>query len=115
MANVSVINSKQISELKELAKLSGKEVMLIDNGNNNTKKVTVDTLLGYIRDQILSGGSTTSTGTSIEIIPEGEELDPESRKEGQFYLNVLSEKDIIESTLIPTSIVVSPSMGLKIV
>ena len=116
--------TKQIHELNPLAKLTGKEEVLIDDGNG-TLRVTVDTLLGYIRDQInastgsgTGGGTAPSTASTIHIIrmDEGEENIPvESRPEGHFYIKVV---DAIESQLssgLPRIIRVSPNMGLRLI
>ena len=67
--------TKQIHELNPLAKLSGKEELLIDNGEG-TLRVTVDTMLGYIRDQINAstgsggsgGGTDPGTATVMHVI-----------------------------------------------
>ena len=69
-------DTKQIHELNPLAKLSGKEELLIDNGEG-TLRVTVDTMLGYIRDQINAstgsggGGTTPTSASTIHIIKKG--------------------------------------------
>lgn len=82
-------DAKQIHELDPLNKINGKEEVLVDNGDL-TYRVTVDTLLGYIRDQINAGvgASTSDTGTTIHFIPEGEEIPVEAREKGHYYINV---------------------------
>lgn len=116
-------DTKQIHELNPLAKLTGKEELLIDDGNG-TLRVTVDTMLGYIRDQInasvggeISGGSTEK-GSTIHVIriDQGEENIPvESRPEGHFYIRVVDATEAQLSSGLPRLIRVSPNMGLRIV
>ncbi len=112
-------DTKQIHELNPLVKLNGKEEVIIDDGNG-TLRVTVDTLLGYIRDQInaSAGGSTGETtvtgGTTIHVIEQGDENIPaENRPEGHFYLRVVKASEAQLSTGLPRIIRVSPNMGLR--
>lgn len=114
---VDIYGVKQIHELTQLNKLNGREDMLIDNGDV-TLKVTVDTLLGYIRDQInLSlGGTTSGGGTTIHFIGEGEENIPvESREKDHYYIRVVKGAEAHLSTGIPRLIRVSPNMGLRMI
>ena len=112
--------TKQIHELIGVAtgKLHGKELLLIDLGDGQeTMNVTVDTLLGYIRDQINNtsgGGGTTPTvtGSTIHIIPEGEDIPEASREKGHYYIRVVEAKDV-QASVGPTYVKVSPNMGLK--
>lgn len=115
--------TKQIHELNPLVKLSGKEELLIDNGNG-TLRVTVDTMLGYIRDQINAatgggsggGGGGSEASTVIHVIQKGEpDIPIESRPDGHFYIKVT---DVIEAQLasgLPRLIRVSPNMGLRLI
>lgn len=113
-------DTKQIHELNPLVKLNGKEEVIIDDGNG-TLRVTVDTLLGYIRDQInasvgsgTGSGGTVNKGTTIHIINQGEENIPaESRPEGHFYLRVVKASEAQLSSGLPRVIRVSPNMGLR--
>lgn len=113
-------DTKQIHELNPLVKLNGKEEVIIDDGNG-TLRVTVDTLLGYIRDQInasvgsdTGSGGTVSKGTTIHVIKQGEENIPaESRPEGHFYLRVVKASEAQLSSGLPRVIRVSPNMGLR--
>lgn len=109
-----IFDSKRINELSLLAKLNGKEYMLIDN-TDTTMKTTVDTLLGYIRDQINAsqGQDTSSAGSCIEIIPIGESIPAESRPKNHFYLNVSQVSDV-QQTLLTKTLKVSPNMGLSV-
>lgn len=113
--------TKQIHELNPLAKLSGKEELLIDDGNG-TLRVTVDTMLGYIRDQInASGGGNgqqpTPAGSSvIHLIHKGEpDIPVESRPEGHYYIKVVDAVEAQLSTGLPRVIRVSPNMGLRLI
>ena len=116
--------TKQIHELNPLAKLTGKEELLIDDGNG-TLRVTVDTMLGYIRDQInASAGGEGGTGgeseqaSTIHVIrmDQGEENVPvESRPAGHFYIKVVDSIEAQLSSGLPRIIRVSPNMGLRII
>lgn len=114
-------DTKQIHELNPLAKLSGKEELLIDNGEG-TLRVTVDTMLGYIRDQINAstgggGGSVTPESASvIHIIHKGDpDIPVESRPEGHYYIRVVDVVDAQLASGLPRIIRVSPNMGLRII
>lgn len=115
-----IFDTKQIHELNPLVKLQGKEELLIDNGEY-TLRVTVDTLLGYIRDQINAstgggGGSSSGPGTTIHLIKEGEpDIPIESREEGHYYIRVVDAVDMQMSAGMPRLIKVSPNMGLRLI
>lgn len=108
--------NKRIQELPSLGKIGGKEMMLIDNGED-TFKVTVDSLLGYIAKEINTGtisGDIFGGSSIIEIQP-GEDIPISSRVDGNYYLRIC---DTIEAQInagIPTTIRVSPNMGLHII
>lgn len=113
--------TKQIHELTPLSKLNGKEEILIDDGDG-TLRVTVDTLLGYIRDTINAsaggggGSSETGPGTTIHIIQEGEpDIPIESRPEGHYYIRVVNAVEAQLSTGLPRVIKVSPNMQLRLI
>lgn len=114
--------TKQIHELNPLAKLSGKEELLIDDGNG-TLRVTVDTMLGYIRDQINAstggggGGQPAPAESSvIHVIQKGEpDIPVESRPEGHYYIKVVDAIEAQLSTGLPRVIRVSPNMGLRLI
>lgn len=113
---VDIYGVKQIHELTPLNKLGGKEELLIDNGDV-TLRVTVDTLLGYIRDQInnATGGGSSSPGTTIHFIGLGEPNIPaESREKGHYYIRVVNAKDAHLATGLPRLIRVSPNMRLRL-
>lgn len=115
---VDIYGTKQIHELTQLNKLNGKEEMLIDDGEV-TLRVTVDTLLGYIRDQInlsLGNGTGSGAGTTIHFIDEGEENTPvASREKGHYYIRVVKGTEAHLSTGLPRLIRVSPNMGLRMI
>lgn len=117
--------TKQIHELYPLQKLNGKEEVLIDNGEV-TLRVTVDTLLGYIRDQIhmslggdpSTGGGADTTGPSgpcIHVMEEGGVLPIESRLPGHYYLRICDVVDAKLAAGLYRLIRVSPNMGLRLV
>lgn len=113
--------TKQIHELNPLAKLSGKEELLIDDGNG-TLRVTVDTMLGYIRDQINAstggggGQPAPAESSAIHVIQKGEpDIPVESRPEGHYYIKVVDAIEAQLSTGLPRVIRVSPNMGLRLI
>ena len=108
--------SKRIIELDELPKLNGQEYVLIDNGET-TYKVTVDCLLGYIAQQCSLGElpEIIFQSTSIIRIPEGEDIPKPLRKTGSYYLRVCGTKDASINIGLPSTIYVSPGMGLEII
>lgn len=117
MAETTVVSgSKRISELTSLNKISGTEEVLVDNGEQSYR-VTVNALLGYIANQINAGTYTPSQtqGSGVVTIPEGETLPAESRVEGDMYLNVISTSEAKVTAGTTQRIKVSPNMGLKIV
>lgn len=113
-----VINgTKRINELTALNKISGKEEVIVDDGNLSYR-VSVDSLMGYIANQINSGTfdpSTIQTSSGIVVIPETETLPAESRVAGNMYLNVISSTEAKVTAGTTQRIKVSPNMGLKIV
>lgn len=114
--NVIVTGTKRIIELQTLAKLTGKEEVLIDNGDE-TYKITVDSLLGYIANQINAGTyppSVTDT-TNIIVIPEGADMPVSERVEGNFYIKITDTVDASIVGGLTSRIRVSPNMGLKVI
>lgn len=114
--SVAVVGTKRITELNTLAKLTGKEEVLIDNGDE-TYKITVDSLLGYIANQINAGTyppSVTDT-TDIIVIPEGEDIPVSERVKGNFYLKVTGTTEASVVGGLTSRIRVSPNMGLKVI
>ena len=118
MVNINGVPNKRITELQSLGKINGKEMMLIDNGED-TFKVTVYSLLGYIAKEINAGtfpeGGLGGGASSIIMIPIGEDIPVSSRVDGNYYFRMC---DITEARInagIPMSIRVSPNMGLHIV
>lgn len=114
-----IYDTKKIDELNPLVKLSGQEVMLIDDGNG-TMNVTVDTLLGYIRDQINSGtgGSSvpSTVSSAIHVIHPGDpDVPVASRPKGHFYIKVTDENQAQIATGLPRLIKVSPNMRLRMI
>lgn len=113
---ITIDGCKRITELHALNKLTGKEEVLIDNGEN-TYKVTVDSLLGYIASQINAGNYPTSIteSTNIIVIPEDDTIPFTERDEDSFYLNVNSTTLPGVVASLNNRVRVSPNMGLKVV
>lgn len=114
--NSQILGNKRITELDPLPKLTGKELMLIDDGNDSLK-VTVDTLLGYIAKEINSGtiGDDVFSSCNIIEIPENEDIPIVSRLDGNYYLRTVSTDRPQISAAVGSVIRVSPNMALKIV
>ena len=98
--------------------------MLIDNGEV-TLRVTVDTLLGYIRDEINASVASQTGGSGIPVVTdnscihfigEGEENIPkESRIKGDYYIRVVKGSAAHLSTGLPRFIRVGSNMGLRMI
>lgn len=116
---MSTLGNRRITELDPLYKLTGKELMLVDYVDENapTMKVTVDTLLGYIADQINKGTLPEDIYTSCNIIeiPIGTDIPVASRVDGYAYLRTCELHEAQIAAGIDSTIVVSPNMALKIV
>lgn len=121
MSGLNVIDSKTIDELQELGKINGLEKLIISNGES-TKKVSIDTIIGYAA-QLLNGGSlsrsviytnpTTGGGQSLVFIPNGEEIPISQRTPGTFYLEESSQTSIRTQINVPTAVKVSGNLGLR--
>ena len=114
---INGLDSKTIDELQELGKLNGTEMTIISQDGTQTRKVSIDTIIGYAAS-VLAGTNVTPMalsrgGTSIEVIPEGEEIPVEQRIPGYFYLELTKQTSIRTKVNVPTSVVVSPTLGLK--
>lgn len=121
---IAPFDSKTIDELQELGKLSGTEKLVasLENGDD-TKKVSIDTIVGYAADLIaaaMGNSSTTfaikpvSSGAgSIVFIEAGKTIDIKDRTLGCFYLEEQNQTSIRTRINIPTSVKVSKSLGLR--
>ena len=115
---IYVTDTKTIDELQELGKLTGTEKLIISNGIES-KKVSVDTLVGYTAGRINNVPKTTSGGSigygaqSIMFVPEGEEVPIHERTPGCFYLEETRQTSIRTRVNTPTAMVVSKNLGLR--
>lgn len=127
MASTSYsFESKTIDELQEIGKLSGSEKTIISI-DQDTKKVSIDTIVGYAANLIaqnMSGSNATtptafimsssnSSGGCIIIVPEGTEIPINLRSPGTIYLERTHQSSIRTKINVPTSVVVSGNLGLK--
>ena len=119
------VEAKSIDDLQEVGKLNGTEKTII-SVENNTKKVSIDTIVGYAANlvaQSLSGNTAPvmmtsnisggSGGNCLITIPEGEEIPINLRTPGTFYLERTKQNSIRTKMNVPTSVVVSSTLGLK--
>lgn len=121
MATSTPFESKLIDELQELGKLVGTEMTVVSYNGNETRKVSIDTIIGYAasiltntQPMIMSlRPSTNSAGQCIIAIPEGEEIDISERTPGCFYLEETKQTSIRTQINVPTSVKVSSSLGLR--
>ena len=113
---MDVIGNKRITELDPLNKLTGKEEVIIDNGDM-TYRVTVDTLLGFIVKKVNEGSfpETMMEAASVVVIPEGERLPASGRTPGSFYLRECSHVKAQINAGLSSNITVSPNMALRII
>lgn len=111
-----ITGNKRMDELDQINKLTGTELMLIDNGDLSMK-VTVDTLLGYIAREINAGTIHDGMFSSCNIIEMDidEDIPVQSRVDGNKYLKTCRTYEAQIAAGIDTTIVVSPNMGLRIV
>ena len=125
MSSVSYsIEAKSIDDLQEVGKLSGGEKTLI-SVDADTKKVSIDTIVGYAANliaQSLSGNTApvmmasnlgSSGGNCIITVPEGEEIPINLRTPGTYYIEKTKQTSIRTKMNVPTSVVVSSTLGLK--
>ena len=119
MAILSSLDTKTIDELQELGKLSGSEKTIVSI-SNESRKVSIDTIIGYAA-RVLANTPVTSSipnsntlgGQSIVFIPEGEEISISERVPGCFYLEEKKQTSIRTKINIPTSVTVSKNLGLR--
>ena len=115
---IYVTDAKTIDELQELGKLFGTEKLIISTGKES-KKVSVDTLVGYTAGRMSSVPKTTSGGSigygaqSLVFVPEGEEVPLHERTPGTFYLEETKQTSIRTKVNVPTSMKVSKNLGLR--
>lgn len=124
MASVSyTFEAKTIDDLQEVGKLTGSEKTIISI-DDDTKKVSIDTIVGYAANlvaQSFSGSATpmmlsvgtSSYGSGIVVIEEGEEIPINLRTPGTIYFERTKQSSIRTKINVPTSVVVSGTLGLK--
>lgn len=116
--NITQLDAKTIDELKELGKLNGNEKLIVSVNQTDTKKISIDTIAGYIAS-VLSGinpaiiSSSMGTSQCIIFIEEGEEIPIAQRSPGCFYLEEEKQTSIRTNINLPTSIKVSSTLGLR--
>lgn len=120
MAVSTLLDAKTIDELKELGKLTGSEMTIVSYDEEQTRKVSIDTIIGYAASILantspafMSLNPNVSVGSSIKIIPDGEKIDVSERSPETFYLEETRQTSIRTKINIPTSIKVSSSLGLR--
>lgn len=114
---IAPFDSKTIDQLQELGKLSGQEKLVVSVQEKDTKKVTVDTIVGYAVSQLSGGTSAASIGgyggQCIIFVEEGEEIPINERTPGCYYLEEERQTSLRTKINIPTSVKVSSSLGLR--
>ena len=120
MSIASEFSAKTIDELQELGKLTGSEMTIVSQNGTESKKVSIDTIIGYAASMIKNIPSTIATiptgsknGGSIIVIPEGEEIPVPQRTPNTFYLEQTKQTSIRTKVNVPTSVTVSKTLGLK--
>ena len=122
MAISTGLDAKTIDQLQELGKITGREKTIVSDGND-TRKVTIDTIIGYAAG-VLAGTpvntavSSPSNNTSLRsqcifFVPKGEEVSVSERAPGTFYLEETDQTSIRTQINLPTTVTVSKSLGLK--
>ena len=121
MAVVSQFDAKTIDDLQELGKLTGSEKTIISYNGEETRKVTIDTIVGYAAALLNNTQPSTMSlrptqmvyGGQIIFIADGEEIPLNERTPGSFYLEETKQTSIRTQINIPTSVRVSKTLGLK--
>lgn len=119
MAVSTPFDAKTIDELQELGKLSGLEMTVVSYDGEQTRKVSIDTIIGYAASILANNTQSimslrpASFGSSIIFIPEGEDISISERTPGCFYLEERRQTSIRTKINIPTSVKVSSSLGLR--
>ena len=118
MAVAMSFDSKTIDQLQELGKLNGQEKFVVSVNEEDTRKISLDTIVGYAA-AILSGNAGTmplmgsNYGGSIIYIKEGESIDISQRSPGWFYLEERTQTSVRAQINLPTSVKVSSNLGLR--
>lgn len=115
---INSIEAKTIDDLREVGKLYGTEKTIISDGTE-TKKVSIDTIVGYTA-RMLNGTPVSNSlpgsngaGSGIIFIPKDESIPVNERVPGCFYLEEQNQTSIRTEINIPTSVIVSKSLGLR--
>lgn len=109
-------DTKRIRELDSLNKLTGREKMLIELSDSvETQSVTVDSLLGYIANQINAGTTSVVSGnTGIHKINAGEaDIPASSREKGHFYIREVSVETAKITAGLPQILTVGDNLSLR--
>lgn len=115
---ITSLDAKTIDELQELGKLNGSEKLIVSVNEEDTRKIAIDTLVGYAA-ALLSGLSpsaieaTLGSGQCITFIKSGEEIPINRRIPGCFYLEEQKQSSIRTQINLPTSVKVSSTLGLR--
>lgn len=117
MAVLSSLDAKTIDELKELRKLTGLEMTIVST-SEGSKKVSIDTIIGFGSKLIDPNRTIISdpnglTGQCIIFVPEGEEISVSERTPGCFYLEEAKQTSVRTKINVPTSVIVSKTLGLR--
>lgn len=121
MAVASQFDAKTIDDLQELGKLTGLEKTIVSYDGEETRKVSIDTIVGYAaalinaaQPAVMSLRPNNSVyGGSLVFIAEGEDIPLNERTPGTFYLEESHQTSIRTKINIPTSVKVSSSLGLR--
>ena len=118
MDTLSHIDSKTIDELQELGKLTGTEKTIVSYKGEETRKVSIDTIIGYAASVLASVSSgnplpVAPNSSGVVFIPEGEEIPLSQRTPGCFYLEETRQNSIRTKVSVPTSVTVSSTLGLR--
>ncbi len=121
MATSLPFESKLIDELQELGKLSGAEMTIVSYNGEQTRKVSIDTIIGYAASILanspatmsLSPGSSRLGGQCIIFVPQGDEVPISERIPDCYYLEERKQTSIRSQINVPTSVKVSSSLGLR--
>lgn len=118
---ITGLDAKTIDQLQEAGKLNGLEKTIISDGTT-TRKVSIDTIVGYTANRLAKEPTNTSINPSIGstlkeqcifFVPEGNTVPVVERAPGSFYLEETRQTSIRTQISLPTSVSVSKSLGLR--
>lgn len=117
LSEKGLMDIKDVNDLEEIGKVHGKNY-LFAIVNEKSKRVSIDTIAGYIASTINAIPGSASTlfndeGGNVLVIPKGESIPVNRRIPGNFYIEECDQVSIRSQINLPISVKISKQMGLK--